>query len=80
MDFNDERMIRTPQYIFYDKINQYLNKLTAQHPDSINAAADLLVEKARNNKEVFKYIVHHITSTYEQSKIMGMDAVFRTYG
>ncbi len=76
MDFSDERMIRTPQYIFYDKINQYLNKLTAQHPDSINAAADVLVEKARNNKEVFKYIVHHITSTYEQSKIMGMDAVF----
>ncbi len=76
MDFSDERMIRTPQYIFYDKINQYLNKLTAQHPDSINIAADILVEKARDNKEVFKYIVHHITSTYEQSKIMGMDAVF----
>ena len=76
MDFSDERMIRTPQYIFYDKINQYLNKLTAQHPDSINIAADILVEKARENKEVFKYIVHHITSTYEQSKIMGMDAVF----
>jgi thiol-disulfide isomerase/thioredoxin len=35
-----------------------------------------LVEKSRANKEVFQYVVSYVTSTYERSKIMGMDAVF----
>lgn len=74
MDFSDERILRTP--IFYSKMDQYLDKLTAKHPDSINASADVLVSKAKANKEIFKYVVSHITSTYERSKIMGMDAVF----
>ena len=45
-------------------------------PDSINAAADYLVELARPNSEVFKFVVWWITNTYETSNIMGMDAVF----
>jgi thiol-disulfide isomerase/thioredoxin len=35
-----------------------------------------LVEKSRANDEIFQYVVSYITSTYERSKIMGMDAVF----
>ncbi len=74
MDFSDERMLRTP--IFFNKMEQYLEKLTPKHPDSISVSADILVEKARKNKEIFQYVVSYITSTYERSKIMGMDAVF----
>ena len=74
IDFSDERMLRTP--IFFSKMDQYLEKLTAKHPDSINISADILVKKARANDEIFKYVVSYITSTYERSKIMGMDAVF----
>ena len=74
IDFSDERMLRTP--IFYNKMDQYLEKLTAKHPDSINVSADILIEKSRANKEIFQYVVSYITSTYERSKIMGMDAVF----
>ena len=29
-----------------------------------------------NNDQIFQYVVNYITSTYERSKIMGMDAVF----
>jgi thiol-disulfide isomerase/thioredoxin len=57
-------------------MDQYLDKLTAKHPDSINVSADVLVEKSRANGEIFQYVVSYITSTYERSKIMGMDAVF----
>ena len=57
-------------------MEQYLDKLTAKHPDSINISADVLVELSRGNKDIFQYVVSHITSTYERSKIMGMDAVF----
>jgi thiol-disulfide isomerase/thioredoxin len=74
IDFSDERMLRTP--IFFSKMDQYLDKLTAKHPDSINKSADILVEKSRANKEIFQYVVSYITSNYERSKIMGMDAVF----
>ena len=74
IDFSDERMLRTP--IFFSKMELYLNKITIQNPDSIKKSADFMLEKAKRNKDIFKYIVTHITSTYERSKIMGMDAVF----
>jgi len=74
IDFSDERMLRTP--IFFNKMDQYLDKLTAKHPDSINVSADVLVELSRANGKIFQYVVSYITSTYERSKIMGMDAVF----
>ncbi len=74
VDFQDDRLLRSP--VFHNKMEKYLNKLTLQHPDSISAAADFMAAKARGTKEMFKYIVHYVTSTYEKSNIMGMDAVF----
>ena len=74
IDFSDDRLLRTP--IFHTKIKQYLDKLTAQIPDSINVAADYLATKAKANQEVFKYVIYWLTYTYESSNIMGMDAVF----
>lgn len=74
MIFTDERIIRTP--IFFNKMDTYLNKLTVQHPDSISKSADVIVKLSRQNKDIFQYVVSYITSTYERSKIMGMDAVF----
>lgn len=74
VDFQDDRLLRSP--VFHNKMEKYLSKLTVQHPDSISAAADYMAAKARGNKEMFKYIVHYVTSTYEKSNIMGMDAVF----
>lgn len=74
MDFTDERMLKTP--IFFSKMDTYLNKLTIQDPDSIKKSADVLVTLSRQNQDIFQYVVSYITSTYERSKIMGMDAVF----
>jgi len=73
INLSDERMLRTP--IFHNKMIQFLEKLTVKNPDSIIKSADLLVSRIKN-KDIFKYVVSHITSTYERSKIMGMDAVF----
>jgi thiol-disulfide isomerase/thioredoxin len=74
IDFSDARMLRTP--IFFNKMDQYLDKLTAKHPDSINVSADILVNLSKANGDIFQYVVSYITSTYERSKVMGMDAVF----
>lgn len=73
VDFTDERLLRTP--VLNSKMTYYLTKLTVQAPDSIIKEADMLVARARPNREVFKYVVHTITSKYEDSKIMGMEAV-----
>ena len=74
LDMKDDRLIRTP--VFAGKIKQYLEKLTPQVPDSINAAAKLILDQTDENSEIFKYLVYYITNTYEKSDIMGMDAVF----
>src|SRR5437764_6527992 len=71
-DFADDRLLRTP--VYHSKISTYLKTLTLQMPDSIIRVADFLVEKAKPNKETYKYMVWFITNTYETSNIMGMDA------
>lgn len=73
-DFSDDRLIRTP--VFHSKINTYLEKLTAKNPDSIIISCDYIIENSRANIDVFKYVVSYLTSTYERSKIMGLEKVF----
>jgi peroxiredoxin len=73
-DFGDERLLRTP--IFNNKFKQYMDKLTPHTADSINIACDYMIKRSRANKEVFKYVAYWLTLTYEESKIMGDDAVF----
>lgn len=74
VDFTDDKIIRTP--IYHAKLKQFFETVVVQIPDSINKEADILIAKARANKEIFKYTVWFITNTFEKSKIMGMDAVF----
>ncbi len=74
VDFTDERFIRTP--ILQNKIDVFLDKLHIQVPDSLNKAADFVIAKTKDNDKVFQYVLTVITSKYEQSKIMGHDAIF----
>jgi peroxiredoxin len=73
-DFSDERILRTPN--FHERLMGYLDRLTVKHPDSIVHSAHAVIDKARANKEVFRYCLVTITNQYETSNIMGMDAVF----
>ncbi|MFH1005155.1 MAG: redoxin domain-containing protein [Bacteroidota bacterium] len=74
IDVTDDRLLRSP--IFHTKLKYFFTNVIIQHPDSIIKEADILTEKAKSNKETFKYLVYYFTSTYESSNIMGMDAVF----
>jgi peroxiredoxin len=74
IDFSDKRILRTPN--FHGKIDEYLEKLTVKHPDSIIASCHTIIEKAKANEDVFRYCVQNLTYKYETSNIMGMDAVF----
>lgn len=70
----DTRMLYTP--FFYEKWNTYLDKVIPQHPDSINQQLDVLLNRANDTTELYKYILWETTRKYEESKIMGFDAVF----
>lgn len=74
INLTDDRLPYTP--ILHNKLDFYMKKMVFQIPDSIIKEADILIEKTRQSKEVFKYTVHYITNTFETSNIMGMDAVF----
>lgn len=74
VDFSDDRILRTP--VFHNKLERFMTKTVVQVPDSVIKEASILVEKTRQNQELFKYVVFWITSHFETSKQMGMDAVF----
>ena len=58
MDLADSRLIRTP--VFHKKLKKYFDKVVVQHPDSIFKEAIILIEQARPDPEMFKYIVWFI--------------------
>ncbi len=72
--FGDERLVYTP--LLGNKLEEYFTRLVQAIPDTFNKEADDLVKKARASREVFKYVVHWITTYAQESNIMGMDAVF----
>lgn len=73
-DFSDGRLVRTST--FHDKIMYYLEKLTYQQADSIIESVDYILEKSQQSPQLFKYALSFLTSHYERSERMGMDAVF----
>ncbi len=74
IDMTDERLVRTA--FLYHRIDQYINKLTVQHPDSISVAIDEVLRLVKPAEETFKFYLVHFLNTYAKSKIVGMDAVY----
>jgi thiol-disulfide isomerase/thioredoxin len=73
-DLQDDRLIHTP--IFDAKLDEYMNKLVLPWPDSVEKEADMLLNKTRGTKDLFKYTLWWVTRNVENSKVMGMDEVF----
>lgn len=73
-NFDDDRLINTP--IYDNRLEEYINKLTLPYEDSVEKESNMLLEKTKGKKELFKYTLWWLTRNAETSKIMGMDAVF----
>lgn len=74
IDFSTDNILRTP--IFHGRLMRFMEKMTAQMPDSICASAYQVLDLAQDNDEIFKYTLSKLIYKYETSKIMGMDGVF----
>jgi thiol-disulfide isomerase/thioredoxin len=73
VDFSNPALMFTP--VLPQKIDYYIEKLTPQHPDSINISLDKILKLAEKNEEVYKYFLIQFVNSYLKSNIMGMDAV-----
>ena len=74
MDFADPALLSTPA--FHPRIEKYFNEVVPPLVDSVIKYADLLIDKAKNTPELFKYIVWYITNKYERSQYVAHDAIF----
>ena len=74
IDLKDDRIIRSP--IFHGRLDNYLSKTLIQNPDTVAKAMDKLIAQIEPGSEVYKYVVHYATYSFETSKIMGMDKAF----
>jgi thiol-disulfide isomerase/thioredoxin len=79
IDLQDDRLVRTP--IYHKKLENYFSKsMMIQHWDTVLHYAFDLCDQLNPKSELFQYTVSWITSSYEKSKIMGMDKVFVMMG
>ncbi len=76
IDLSDDRLLRTPQHVFFDRVYHYIEKLTPQHPDSIIVSLDYILGKMEPAQEAYRYFLIEFLNKYAQSKIVGMDAVY----
>ncbi|MFA7273552.1 MAG: redoxin domain-containing protein [Crocinitomicaceae bacterium] len=75
VDFKDDRLVNTP--IFGNRLETYFGKtMMVQHWDSINKYAFRLCDNLVPKSEFFRYCVTNIITTFQKSKIMGMDKVY----
>jgi len=76
IDLADDAMIRLPRPYYSEKLNEYLDKLFVQTPDSVMAAIDDLAQRVKKNQETYKFLVWNCVYKYSKPTIMGMDEVY----
>ena len=76
LDLADDAFLQMPKPIYRDKINEYLDKLYVQQPDTLTKAIEKIVSKAKKNQETYKYAVWTCMFKYQQPEIMGLDEVY----
>jgi peroxiredoxin len=72
-DINLVEMMRTPVVDQY--VNKYFNELIIPQPDSINKAIDKLFDMVNEDDQAFRYWLVTFFNKYQESNLMGMDAV-----
>ncbi|HRI61081.1 MAG TPA: redoxin domain-containing protein [Saprospiraceae bacterium] len=74
IDLADPCLLRSP--VLHPKVDQYVTKVTPQHPDSVNVAIDYVIGKMKDSKENYKYYLIHFLNFYAKSTLVGFDACY----
>jgi hypothetical protein len=75
VDFNESGLIRAPQGLLAAKLNEYIDKVSFQDPDSLVNAVDIAIGKTVPYTETQKYFVQYLTNKFQDRKIMCQDNV-----
>ena len=74
VSFDDESLIRTP--FFEPKLEEYYKYYVAPDSDSIISEVNYMLLVARENREMFKYLLGKFTDKYINPEFMGQEKVF----
>lgn len=74
IDFSDDRMAYSP--VLFNTYKEYINTQVLHTPDSLIAACDIILKKAAASKEIFKWSLYFLSSSFERSAVIGQDKVF----
>ncbi|MCB0495149.1 MAG: redoxin domain-containing protein [Cyclobacteriaceae bacterium] len=74
IDITDPGTLRSP--LLDAKINDYLDNVVVQQSDSVIKEVDKLLDKAKGNKETFRYLLITLANKYERSPVIDFDKVF----
>ncbi len=70
----DPDLFYTP---FYEKkIDQYLDNIIIQHPDSLIEAVDYILSQVHHDDEMYKYTLIHLFNKYARSQMMIAENVY----
>ena len=75
-DLDDPVLMRLPRSFYKEKVDDFLDNLVLPSQDSIIVAVDELIAQSKKEEETYQYLVWHLTTKYQSSKIMGMDEVY----
>lgn len=75
-NLNDPVLLRLSEPVYKNKVNNYLDKLVYQVPDSLIKEVDQLINKAKEDQETYKYATWVVTTKYQYPEIMGLDEVY----
>jgi thiol-disulfide isomerase/thioredoxin len=75
VDFSEAGLIRAPQGLLTAKLNDYIDKVSFQDPDSLIWAVDYSIGKTKPFTETQKYFVQFLTNKFQDRKIMCQDNV-----
>lgn len=75
VDFNEAGLIRAPQGLLTSKLNDYMDKVSFQDPDSLVHAVDIAISKTVPYTETQKYFIQYLTNKFQERKIMCQDNI-----
>jgi thioredoxin-related protein len=79
VDFSDDRILRTPEFVFDRLIKEYCTYFVNTYqetPDSAYNNLDFLINKSEANPEVFKYVISYLSAYYAKPPYRGMEFLF----
>lgn len=75
IDFTEDGLIRAPKGLLVNKLNDFIDRVVFQDPDSLVSAVDEVLGKTIIHTETQKYFVQYLTTKFQDRKIMCQDNV-----